>query len=153
MSLVSKGKAAVGHALHRHEGPAQVIEKYGAAYAFGFVKGYYRERASYRGVPADLIAGLVGVGGSALLQAWSGGRSGLAPHLKAVGDAGIMSYLGSMGASLGAKQSGRQVYVLNAGAPRPANLPAGVTAVGHLPQAVSGQFLSQDEMRKYAHRR
>jgi hypothetical protein len=153
MAIVKKAQQAIGHALNRSEGPMQVAEKYAAAYAFGFVKGYYRERASYRGVPADLIAGIAGVAGAAVLEVMSSGRSNLAPHLSAIGDAGVMSYLGSMGASMGAKRSGRQVYVLNAGAARPGALPAGLTAVGELPQAVGGAYLSADDIARFSAQR
>jgi len=150
MAIVKKAQQVLGNALRREEGPMQVAEKYAAAYGFGFLKGYYRERASFRGVPADLIAGIVGVAGSAVLEVMSNGRSKLAPHISAVGDAGMMSYLGSMGAAMGAKKSGRQVYVLNAGAAKPAALPAGLTAVGALPQAVGGAYLSADEIARFS---
>jgi hypothetical protein len=125
-------------------------ERYAAAAGFGFIKGYYREQAAIKGVPADLLAGILLTGGAAALEMFGKGRSGLAPHLNAVGDAGLMSYLGSMGAAMGAKKSGRQVYVLNAGAAKPAALPAGMTAVGHLPQAVSGAYLSADEIARFS---
>jgi hypothetical protein len=125
-------------------------ERYAAAAGFGFIKGYYRERAAIKGVPADLLAGAGLTLAAAALEMFGKGRSGLAPHLNAVGDAGMMSYLGSMGAAMGAKRSGRQVYVLNAGAAKPAALPAGMTAVGALPQAVSGAYLSADEIARFS---
>jgi hypothetical protein len=153
MAIVKKAQQMVGTALKRNEGPLLVAEKYAAAYGFGFVKGYYRERAAFRGVPADLLAGIAGVAGAAVLEVMSGGRSAIAPHLSAIGDAGVMSYLGSMGASMGAKRSGRQVYVLNAGAARPAALPAGMSAIGELPQAVGGAYLSADDIARFSNQR
>lgn len=153
MAIVKKAQQMIGNALKREEGPLLVAEKYAAAYGFGFVKGYYRERASFRGVPADLLAGIAGVAGAAVLEVMSNGKSNIAPHLSAVGDAGIMSYLGSMGASMGAKKSGRQVYVLNSGAAKPAQIPAGMSAVGELPQAVGGAYLSADDIARFSAQR
>jgi hypothetical protein len=129
-------------------------ERYAGAAAFGFIKGYYREKAMVRGVPVDVLAGLGLTLGALLLNMTSRGMSGLAPHLNAVGDAGIMSYFGSMGASYGARKSGRTVYVLNPGAKVPA-IPPGLTAVGALPQAVAGAgaFLSPEQIAHYSAQR
>lgn len=131
------------------------VERYGASLGFGFLKGYYREKASIKGVPVEAIVGGGAVLGSVILEIMSGGRSSLAPHLNAIGDAGLQSYLNSIGASMGAKKSGRKVYVLDAGAAAPKTLPPGMVAVGALPQAVAGagQYLTQEQIARYADQR
>jgi hypothetical protein len=152
-NIINKVTSNVPHSIERRGFSGYAVDKaerYAAAAGFGFVKGYYRERAAVRGVPADLLAGAGLIGAAMVLEVFSKGRSALAPHLNAVGDAGMMSYLGSMGAAMGAKKSGRQVYVLNAGAAKPAALPAGLTAVGALPQAVGGAFLSADQIARFS---
>jgi len=152
-NFLNKISSNVPHSLERNGFSGYAVDKaerYAAAAGFGFIKGYYRERAAIKGVPADLLAGAGLVGAAMILEVFAKGRSNLAPHLNAVGDAGMMSYLGSMGAAMGAKRSGRQVYVLNAGAAKPAALPAGMTAVGALPQAVSGAYLSADEIARFS---
>ncbi len=152
-NFISKMQSSVPHAIERHGLKGYAIDKaerYAAAAGFGFVKGYYREQAAIKGVPADLLAGIGLTAGAALLEVFGKGHSKLAPHLNAVGDAGMMSYIGSMSAAFGAKKSGRQVYVLNAGAAKPAALPPGLTAVGALPQAVGGAYLSADEIARFS---
>ena len=129
-------------------------ERYAGASLFGFLKGYYRDKAMVRGIPVDVLAGgaLTVVG--AILSGLSGGTSQLAPHLNRFGDAGVMSYLNSRLAGYGMKKAGRSVYVLDGTAP--GALPAGMKKVdmlGAIPAAMGGAYLSADEIAKYADRR
>ena len=133
-------------------------ERYASSAAFGFIKGYYRERSLIGGViPVDLLAGAVCTLASAGLEIWSQGQSNIAPHLGAIGDSGMTSYFNSLGAAWGAKMSKRTVYVLNEGAAAPAALagmqtpPASV--LGELPQAVGGAYLSAEEIAHFASQR
>lgn len=128
-------------------------ERYGGALLFGFLKGYYREKAMIKGIPVDALAGGALLIGGAVLAMVSKGRSGLLPHMNALGDAGVSSWLNSIGAAWGAKKSGRQVYVLNKGATAPAALPAGMTAVGEIPQAAMGSVLSPADIANYTESR
>lgn len=117
-------------------------ERFGAAWAFGAIKGYYRERAVFRGVPADLLVGGASLLASAFLDAKANGNSPAAKHLERVGDAGVSSWLNSMGAAWGAKKSGRAL----AGGRYP-------TILGYIPPAVAGSYLSADEIAHFAAKR
>ena len=124
-------------------------ERYGAAFGFGALKGYYREKFVKRGVGLDLWIGGALTLLSAALSMLSGGRSSIAPHIERIGDAGVSSYLNSMGAAWGTRKSGREVYVLSAGSPRPAQLPAGMSksVIGEIPPIPSGAaYLTPDEI-------
>lgn len=156
MSFLAKVKHHVPHVADRRGVAGYLVDKgerYAAAAGFGYLKGAYREKASVRGLPVDLLSGaaltLLAVG----LEVWSGGRSALAPHMNAVGDAGLMSYFGSLGAAYGVKTSGRKVYVLDKGAKPPASLPPGMTAVAGIPQAVGGAYLSPEEVAAFTSQR
>jgi hypothetical protein len=130
-------------------------ERYGAAYAFGWVKGHYRERAMVRGLPVDLVAGAGLLAGSVLLNLFSGGRSHLADHAERFGDAGLMSYLNTMGTAKGASMAGRTVMALP-GAKAGAGLPGArqQQVVGMVPPVAPGaSFLSASQVRSYANRR
>jgi hypothetical protein len=136
-------KALTGFVVER-------AERYGASYLFGYIKGRYRERAMWRGCGIDLWAGGLLTLTSAWLEIASSGRSLLAPHLIAVGDAGVQSFFNSIGAAHGGKASGRPVYAMNEGAPKVA-IPAGMSqvpdtvlgAIGPMPQ---GAYLSAEEL-------
>ena len=128
-------------------------ERFGAAFGFGALKGYYGEKFLYKGHGLDAW-----IGGGALLlsaaaQAFSGGRSELAPHLERIGDAGVMSALGSLGAAWGMDHAGRSVAVLTPGKNAAGALPGKKTIVGHIPPAVAGNYLTADQIAAYAHRR
>lgn len=128
---------------------ADKAERYGAAYAFGFAKGYYRERAMWKGYGADLWIGGAATLASAALNIASGGRAALAPHLERIGDAGVTSYFNSMGASAGATKAGRSVLVMNQGQ----QLPGKKSILGMIPPAMGGAYLSADEIARFASRR
>lgn len=160
MSFLSKFKSIprnlpVGTAKHGVGGfLVDKGERYGAAYAFGWIKGHYRERAMVRGMPVDLVAGAAFLGGSVLLNLFTGGRSHLADHAERFGDAGLMSYLNTMGTAKGASMAGRTVMSLPAG--KSAGLPAGRAqqVVGQVaPVAAGASFLSSSQVRSYANRR
>lgn len=145
MSFLTKATSHVRHVA------VDKVERYGASAVFGFLKGSGK-RYLYKNIPMDAgVGGLLTLLG-AYLQIKSHGRSAIAPHLNAVGDAGVMSYFNSMGAAWGAKKSGRKVYVLEAGAKAPAGLKP-VDVMGEIPQMVSGAFLSADEIANFAGQR
>jgi hypothetical protein len=156
MHLLAKIKHGSG-ALHHRRGPVPYLvhkgERYLSSFAFGAAKGYYRERTLLGGrVPLDLAVGGTLTLGAALLNIYAGmhgRRSTLAEHLDPVGDSGVTSWINSMGAAWGAKKSGRQVLVLNAGATAPAQLPAGFTRVAGIPQHLGGAFLSDEQIANY----
>lgn len=129
-------------------------ERYGAAFAFGAAKGYYGERFIWKGHGIDLWAGVGLTLGSAVMRAWSYGGSRLAPHMERIGDAGVMSALGTLGASWGLSKAGRTVAVLTPGKNvRPGTRAMGGYAIGAIGPAPSGPFLSAEEIANYAARR
>lgn len=118
-------------------------ERFTAAYVFGAIKGYYRERAVFKGYGLDLWVGAGALLGSAVLSAATNGRSGLADHLERVGDQGVASYLNSMGASWGAKKAGRQVAVLTPGVP--------ASILGAMP--IGAAYLDASEIANFSAKR
>ena len=142
-----------GHGWMTGNGPGgfvvDKVERYGASYAFGFLKGYYRDRASWRGIGVDAL-----VGGASLLVAtglnmMSHGHSKLAPHLERIGDSGLQSYLNSIGASNGATAAGRAVMVLDQAKPAV----RGFDILGMIPQAMGGSYLRPEDIANFASRR
>ena len=130
-------------------------ERYAAAAAFGAAKGYWREKTVWAGVGADLWIGAAATLASAGLQAFTYGRSNVAPHLERIGDAGVMSYINSMATAWGTKKAGRVVQVIQGGKNLP-GLPvhSGVIgageSVGAIPPAVHGAYLSAEEIANYS---
>lgn len=133
-------------------------ERYAAAWAFGAAKGYWREKAVWKGAGMDLWLGGALTLVSAGLQVFSYGRSRVAPHLERLGDAGIMSYLNSVGAAWGNKKAGRIVQVIEGGRTLP-SLPvhSGVIgeqdAIGAIPPAMGGSYLTAEEIAAYSEQR
>lgn len=127
-------------------------ERYGASFAFGAIKGYYRERAMVHGVPVDALAGAGGLVLSAVLQAMSNGNSKLAKHVERVADAGMQSYINSVATSWGTQKAGRSVMVLPGGHAGATKV-KGLTALGLVPPQVSGAWLDANDMINYAKRR
>lgn len=154
MTKVKHGGAVVVHVNDRRGFAGYVIDKterWGGAAGFGYMKGYYREKASFHGQPLDKLIGFGLVAAAAGLEVWTGGRSKLAPHLNAVGDAGVMSWLGSKFTGMGGRHSGRTAYVLDAGAVPPKNLPAGLREVVGMDDPIGGgAYLSADQVLKHA---
>jgi hypothetical protein len=126
-------------------------ERYGAAAAFGYVKGRYREKATVKGQPIDLVAGLGALGLGILDEVFLGGH--FAPHLNRIGDAGLSSYINSRATFLGHKAAGRKVYVSQPGA-NPA-LPAGLQQVDVLGEldSMGGAYLSDAQVQRFAQAR
>jgi hypothetical protein len=162
MSFLSKMKAAPHHLPHgtsHRRGLVGLLvdkgERYGASLAFGYIKGYYRERAQLRGIPIELAAGVAGLAGSALFSLFSSGRSDVAPHFERIGDAGMQGYLNSVATSWGTTKSGRQVMVLDQGAGARAQIPGKVkqSVVGDIPPAMGGAYLTPDQIANFAARR
>lgn len=139
------GHGALGFAVDK-------AERYAAAYGFGVAKGYYREKMLWRGLGADLWLGAGFTLGSAVLLALSNGTSTIAPHLDRLGDAGIMSYLNSMGAAWGNKKAGRTVQVLQGGRALP-SLPTSSGVIGAIPQAMGGSYLTAEELAHFSEKR
>jgi hypothetical protein len=128
-------------------------ERYGAAAAYGAAKGYYGERFLWKGHGLDLWTGAALTLGSAVLNAMSNGNSKIADHAERIGDAGMMSAIGSLAASWGMNKAGRSVAVLAPGK-NAKGLPAGKQAVvGEIPAAVGGAYLTADEIARFAQRR
>lgn len=131
-------------------------ERYGAAFAFGAAKGYYGERFLLKGHGLDMWLGAGLTLAAAGLSAFTNGRSGLAEHLERVGDAGMMSALGSLGASWGMNRSGRTVAVLTPGKNGkglPGKAAVAGDVLGAIPPAVAGAMLTADDIARFANRR
>lgn len=125
------------------------VERAAFAGGFGFIKGRFREKSLIGGkVPVDILAGGLLTLVAAGLNIASDGRSVLAKHAERVGDAGVMSFFNSLGASWGASSANYQVAVL----PKTAQLPAGSApmVLGALPQATGGAYLTAEEIAKYS---
>lgn len=118
-------------------------ERAALAFAFGAAKGYYYKKFMVKGVPADMLIGGAAWLVSAYLDAGSNGNSKMAEHLERIGDAGVSSYLNSMGASWGAKKAGRVPPILGGRS----------TVLGYISPAVAGAYLSPDEIANFAARR
>lgn len=129
-------------------------ERYGAAFLYGAAKGYYGERFLWRGHGLDAWTGAGALLASSVLTVFSGGRSKLAPHLERIGDAGVMSALGSVGAAWGLSKAGRSVAVLSPGknAGAGAGLPGKRAVVGAIPPAARGPYLSREDMLNFSRR-
>lgn len=122
-----------------------------AAEGFGYLHGRYREEASIKGVPLNLVAGLglkAVVLGAGLLSRGSE-MPGWASHVDAVALAGLGSYMFADGVARGTKAAGRSIFILESGAARPKDMGGlkQTDVVGALPQAVGGAYLSADDLR------
>lgn len=108
--------------------------------ALGAVKGYYYDRAVFKGIGIEAWLGAAGYLGAAFL----GGNVG--KHLERLGDTGMTAYLYSRSAAWGAEKAGRGAAVtqLTAGKKQ---------VVGVIPPRVGGAFLTPDEMVNFANAR
>lgn len=136
------GSSIVGFSLDK-------IERAAYATGFGFIKGRFREKS----LIADTIPTDIAVGGlmtvlSGILNAVTEGKSNLAKHTERLGDAGVMSFFNSLGASWGAQSADYQVAVV----PKTAKLPPGSApmVLGALSQAADGAYLTAEEIAKYS---
>ncbi len=119
-------------------------ERYGAAAAFGYAKTYYGQRFIWRGHGADLWLGVGSLLLASIAAAATSGRSGLSDHLERLGDAGVMSAIGSIAASYGLEHSGGKAAVHKV---------KGMDVLGAIAAAKAGPFLTPEAMANFAHRR
>lgn len=166
MSFTSRMKAASNNLLPERSGRGMEGvgfsgflvdkgERYGAALGYGYLKGKYREKMVYKDYGIDLWSGAALTIGSALLNIMSGGNSLLAPHLARVGDAGVSSYLNSIGTAMGAKAAGRSFMMLDAAGKKLPALAAttgvyGTSVLGSIAPARGGTYLSADEIAHFS---
>lgn len=138
-------KGSKGHNLYKEVVGVGVYA--GAAYGFGYIQNRYRERATVKGVPVDLLAGVV-LTGAAYFNV---GGSGVSPLLRDVGRAGVGAFFHTLGAGKGAEQSGVTRLLINKGdvARAKAALPS-ATVLGEIPRAPHGDYLSAAELAELA---
>lgn len=124
------------------------LERAVYAGAFGVAKGFLREKSLVGGVPLDILAGTAMTLAAAGLNLATEGKSAIAKHAERIGDAGVMSFCNSLGASYGAQWANYQVAVV----PSAAKLPPGSApmVLGALPQAAGGAYLTAEELAKYS---
>lgn len=135
---------------------SNVVEtvEYGAfSYGYGFLQNKYRGKASVKGVPADVLAG-VGFKAAALLMDAFGGSAvaKVSPHINVLGNAGIGAFFHTLGAGHGAKSAGVTRLLLAPGTDvkkAKAMLP-GSEVLGGIPPAPKGDFLSSSELAAMA---
>lgn len=101
------------------------VERYGASMGFGVLSGAF-PTWQYKGMGVDLMAGVALKSAAVTFDLVSNGRSSVAPHLNAIGDAGIQAHMHTWGLQLGSK--------LNKGAKK--------VVAGYIPAAVAGDSLS-----------
>jgi hypothetical protein len=125
------------------------VERFGAALAFGYAKGYYHpgNKFTYRGLGKDLWVGAglhVAAVGLTMFSEGRGPMSDAAAHLERIGDAGISSYLNSLGAAMGYKKATASAA--------PAALPAASSPplLGAIPAAMGGAYLTADEIAHFS---
>lgn len=125
------------------------VERAAFAGGFGFVKGYFRDKSVLGGlVPTDIAVGGAMTILGAVLNLMTDGKSKAALHCERLGDAGVMSFFNSLGASWGAQAADYQVAVV----PSKAKLPPGSApmVLGALPAAAGGAYLTAEELAKYS---
>lgn len=127
------------------------IERYGSAAGFGYIKGRYRERATVKGQPLELVAGGGALALALVDELFLKGK--FAPHLNRVADAGLSAYINTRMTALGMKHAGRKIFISQPGA-NPA-LPAGLQQVDVLGEldAMGGAYLSDSEVNRFANAR
>lgn len=112
------------------------VERTAMGAALGAVKGYYYDRAVFKGIGIEAWIAALGYLGSAFL--------GGSDHLERAGDTGLTAYAYSIGASWGADRANRGISSTR-------SLPGGKKqVVGTIPPRASGAFLTADEMAHYS---
>jgi len=148
----SKVKNSIAHVAETKPGVGHFVidkgERYLSAGAFGYIKGRYREKATVKGQPIDLVVGGGALGLALIDEMFFGGH--FAPHLNRISDSGLSSYINSRATYLGNKAAGRKLYVSEAGA-NP-QIPAGIKQVDVLGDmdAMGGVFLSDAQVQQFA---
>lgn len=156
-NALAKFKNAVPQALVPRSAPSYMnmavdkIERYGAAAGFGYIKGRYRERATFKGQPLELVAGGGALGLAIIDALFLKGK--FAPHLNRVADAGLSAYINTRMTALGMKHAGRKIFISQPGA-NP-QLPAGLQQVDVLGEldAMGGAYLSDAEANRFSNAR
>jgi hypothetical protein len=123
-------------------------ERYGAAAFFGFSKGYFGNKFLWKGHGLDAWIGLGALLVSTGLTAYSNGSSRFAPHLERIGDAGLMSAIGSLSAAYGLEKAGSKVAVVKTGAGK--KIAGTEDVLGAIAAAKAGPYLSQDVLNNFA---
>jgi hypothetical protein len=127
--------------------------RWGAAAAFGYAKGYLGDKFLWRNHGIDMWTGATLTGIVALANIFSPRYRGSAMMATAerVGDAGLMSAFGSLGAYYGMQQAGRSVAVVSPGknGPKKQLGPAG-DFIGVIPAAAKGSYLTADQIARFA---
>lgn len=146
------------HGTEKGSGIMSVVvdkgERFGAAFGFGFAKGYYGEKFVWKDHGADLWIGVGSLAAATLASTFGGrGAQKAAVHLERIGDAGVMSALSSLGAAYGLDKAGNKAHVTTA-----AKKPAAVhgiagSMIGAIGEAKGGPYLSNAEMLAFSQKR
>lgn len=150
--VVHSPKSAIhpGHGVHGHGVLGFLVDKgerYAATAAFGYAKGYYRERFLWKGYGADVWLGAAFTLAGAVLNARSGGNSKAGQHFERIGDAGIQAAIHSWTVGKGTEHAGRVVAVTEQGK----NLSGkSSTVLGAIPEAKGGDYLTADEIAYFS---
>ncbi len=123
-------------------------ERYGAAALFGYSKGKYGPKFVWKGHGADMWIGVGSLAAATILSVLSNGRSHAAEHLERIGDAGVMSAIGSIAASYGLEHAGMKVATMQ-------TKPAGMhgiygDVVGAIAGAKAGPYLTPERIAEFA---
>lgn len=142
--------SVVGGTMVPYQGAGGFImdktERYVGSYLFGRLSQKPELRTVW-GIPTDaFVGGLLTLAGAAF--AWHAGRNGgqslLAPHLNAVGDAGMMGFAYAYGA-------GHEAQKASAPAKSPPAMEKvkGAHMLGAIDPAVGGAYLTDAELQRY----
>lgn len=128
-------------------------ERYGAAWFYGWLKGYYQKDFVWRDQGYDLWSGFAFLAIGTALNIGMNGNSDLAKHLERFGDAGIASWLNTVGTGKGAQKAaehGKSALPL----PKAGQTKLkGYQVIGHIPPAMGGAYLSADEIQNWSAKR
>ena len=140
----------------------ELAEYGGASWLYGYAQTRYREKASIKGVPLDLAAGvglkLLDIVGSLWAKDYGGGvikravRSA-SPHAGVLGNAGIGAFMHTWGAGVGGEKSGvKRLLVQDKDVDAVKKALGGrVTVLGEIPKAPQpGKFFSARELARMA---
>jgi len=150
MSYLDRMSHRDGVGSYLLHGTVETAEFAGASYGFGYLQNRWRQYASVRGVPVDLLAGValkVVSLGSHLL----GVGEAMASHANNVANAGIGSFFHTLGAGHGGQHAGvTRVLTDKEGAKKIKGLIPNATILGAIPKAPKGDFLSSKELAELA---
>lgn len=145
MSYLSKAKHIVMGAKHELVEGAEYAAAMGA---FGYVQQRYR--AGVMGAPADLVAGALAKVAAIGLDYYGKGRK-FHPYLDLVGNAGLGSYFHTVGAAMGAQNSGmKRIMVKDSDLGKVKKAVPDATILGAIPKATKVNFMSAAELAALA---